>query len=185
MSAVPAIRLDLPGWTAGLDTAHAYVGDEAKLQLAIELSRRNVAERSGGPFGAAVFGPDDRVVSLGVNRVEACHCSAAHAEVMALGTAQQALGRYRLNLAGGPYTLATSSQPCAMCYGAMVWAGIDVLLVGARAGDVESLAKFDEGPLPADWIGELERRGIRVRRDIAREAACAVLRDYGGSGLVY
>jgi hypothetical protein len=66
-----------------------------------------------------------------------------------------------------------------------VWAGIDVLLVGARADDVQTLAGFDEGPLPADWVGELERRGIRVRRDIAREGACEVLRRYGESGLVY
>jgi len=42
-----------------------------------------------------------------------------------------------------------------------------------------SLTIFDEGPLPADWIGELERRGIAVRRDIRREEARAVLRRYG------
>jgi hypothetical protein len=36
--------------------------------------------------------------------------------------------------------------------------------------------------LPADWIGELERRGIAVTRDVQREAACAVLRAYGEAG---
>jgi tRNA(Arg) A34 adenosine deaminase TadA len=185
VSALDAIRLDLPAWTADIDRARRYARDEDKMALAIELSRRNVEAGSGGPFGAAVFDGEDRVVSVGVNRVEACRCSAAHAEVMALGGAQQASGRYRLNLDGGAYTLATSAQPCAMCYGALVWAGIDVLLIGARADDVQSLAGFDEGPLPADWTGELERRGIRVRRDIAREGACGVLRRYGESGLVY
>jgi hypothetical protein len=44
---------------------------------------------------------------------------------------------------------------------------------------VESLTAFDEGPLPADWIGELEKRGIAVRRDILREEARDVLRAYG------
>jgi tRNA(Arg) A34 adenosine deaminase TadA len=185
MSAIDAIRLDLPGWTGQVDRAREYASDEAKMALAIELSRRNVEAGTGGPFGAAVFDAAGRVVSVGVNRVEACRCSAAHAEVMALGGAQQASGRYRLNLDGGAWTLATSAQPCAMCYGALVWAGIDVLLVGARADDVQTLAGFDEGPLPADWVGELERRGIRVRRDIAREGACEVLRRYGESGLVY
>ena len=180
-----AIQLDLPAWAATVDVAGAYPTDEAKLAFAIALSRRNVDAGTGGPFGAAVFGPDDRVVGLGVNRVEACRCSVAHAEVMALGASQQALGRYRLNAGGGRFVLATSSQPCAMCYGAVIWAGIDLLLVGARSDDVQSLAHFDEGPLPADWIGELERRGIAVRRDLSREAACAVLRSYGGSGLVY
>lgn len=185
MSALDAIRLDLPAWTADIDRTRRYTGDEDKMALAIDLSRRNVEARTGGPFGAAVFDAAGRVVSVGVNRVEACRCSAAHAEVMALGAAQQASGRYRINLDGGAYTLATSAQPCAMCYGALIWAGIDVLLIGARADDVQALAGFDEGPLPADWPGELERRGIQVRRDIARDAACAVLRAYGESGLVY
>jgi tRNA(Arg) A34 adenosine deaminase TadA len=185
MSAIDAVRLDLPAWTADIDRARSYAADEEKMALAIELSRRNVEAGSGGPFGAAVFDAAGRVVSVGVNRVEACRCSAAHAEVMALGGAQQSSGRYRLNLEGGTWTLATSAQPCAMCYGALVWAGIDVLLIGARADDVQALAGFDEGPLPADWTGELERRGIRVRRDIARDGACEVLRRYGESGLVY
>ena len=72
-----------------------------------------------------------------------------------------------------------------MCYGASFWAGIDTLLIGARSEDVMSLTEFDEGPLPADWKGELENRGISVRRDIHREAACAVLRKFGEMGAFY
>lgn len=184
--AAPAIVLDLPGWIdSAFDPTAIFESDEARMSLAIELSRRNVEEHTGGPFGAVVFGPDQRVRGVGVNRVQACRCCIAHAEVMALGASQQRAGRYRLNLEDGPYTLATSAQPCAMCYGALVWAGIDVLLIGARSEDVEALAGFDEGPLPADWSGELEHRGIAVRRDLQRNDACAVLRAYGESGLVY
>ena len=104
---------------------------------------------------------------------------------MAFATSQQRTQRNRLNETGGPWTLATSSQPCAMCYGALFWAGIDELLIGARAEDVRDLAGFDEGPLPADWQGELHKRGISVQADLAREAACDVLRDYGNGGHVY
>ena len=50
------------------------------------------------------------------------------------------------------------------------------------AEDVEELTEFDEGPLPADGVGELERRGIAVVRDLHRDAARAVLRAYGESG---
>lgn len=185
MSMMVAIQLELPEWTREFHTDRAFPADADKMAVAIGLSQRNVEERTGGPFGAAVFGPDHRLLALGVNRVEACRCSAAHAEVMALGASQQASGRYRLNLDGGHYTLATSAQPCAMCYGALLWAGVDTVLIGARSDDVQALSGFDEGPLPADWVGELERRGIGVRRDLAREAACRVLRAYGGSGLVY
>jgi tRNA(Arg) A34 adenosine deaminase TadA len=113
-------------------------------------------------------------------------CSVAHAEMMAYMLAQQRLASFRLNAGNnGRYILATSAQPCCQCYGATVWAGIDELLIGARGEDVESLTTFDEGPLPADWIAQLERRGIAVRRDILREEARAVLAGYGQGGAHY
>lgn len=182
------VHLTLPAWVhEHVDADRAYPGDDAKVALAVELSRLNVEARSGGPFGAAVFGPDDRIVAVGVNRVLPQQCSLAHAETMAYMLAQQRTQRSRLNeledgTRVGPFTLATSAQPCCQCYGATFWAGIDRLLVGARSEDVESLTEFDEGPLPADWVGELQRRGIEVVRDLHREDASAVLRQYGELG---
>ena len=44
------------------------------------------------------------------------------------------------------------------------------------------LSEFDEGPLPADWIGELEKRGIRARRDVLREEARDVFALYAEHG---
>ena len=179
------VHLTLPAWVHdSVDTSRVYASDEDKVALAIELSRINVEENSGGPFGAAVFGPDDRLIAAGVNRVVPHSCSVAHAEMMAYMLAQQRTQRVRLNRDAddqpiGPITLATSSQPCCQCYGATVWAGVDRLLIGARSEDVEELTEFDEGPLPADWIGELERRGIAVTRDLCRDDARAVLRSYG------
>jgi tRNA(Arg) A34 adenosine deaminase TadA len=190
MTAVPAVvRLSLPAWT--LDVARPGTripGDADKVAFAIELSRRNIEAGTGGPFGAAVFGPDDALVAVGVNRVLPESCSVAHAETMAFMLAQQATGRSRLNrddASGahlGEFVLATSAQPCCQCYGACFWAGIDRLLVGARSEDVMALTEFDEGPLPDDWTGELERRGIALARDLHRDDARAVLRAYGAAG---
>ncbi|OHE85233.1 MAG: tRNA-specific adenosine deaminase [Lysobacterales bacterium RIFOXYD1_FULL_69_11] len=182
------VHLTLPAWVhEHVDADRTYSGDVAKVALAVELSRLNIESRSGGPFGAAVFGPDDRIVAVGVNRVLPQQCSLAHAETMAYMLAQQRTQRSRLNeledgTRVGPFTLATSAQPCCQCYGATFWAGVDRLLIGARSEDVESLTEFDEGPLPADWVGELERRGIEVVRDIHRDDARAVLKQYGELG---
>ena len=177
------VHLTLPAWVhEHVDATRAYPGDADKVALAIELSRLNIEAQSGGPFGAVVFDGQDRIVSAGVNRVMPHTCSVAHAETMAYMLAQQRLQTPRLNERIGPVTLATSSQPCCMCYGATVWAGIDRLLIGARAEDVMELTEFDEGPLPADWIGELERRGIAVTRDVLRQDAREVLRAYGPGG---
>ncbi|MBW3551071.1 MAG: nucleoside deaminase [Proteobacteria bacterium] len=182
------IHLTLPAWVHdAVDTARTYPGDEAKVALAIDLSRRNIEAHSGGPFGAVVFGAGDRIIAIGVNRVRPQACSLAHAEAMAYMLAQQRTQRPRLNRTDddkpcGPITLASSAQPCCQCYGATMWAGIDRLLIGARSEDVEALTEFDEGPLPADWIGELEKRGITVVRDLHREQARAVLARYGELG---
>ena len=177
------IHLTLPAWTHDLlDPAATYASDEDKVALAIDLSRRNVDANSGGPFGAVVFGPDHRVIALGVNRVMPHTCSLAHAETMAYMLAQQRLQTPRLNDVLSPVVLATSSQPCCMCYGATFWAGIDELLIGATASDVMELTEFDEGPLPADWRGELVQRGIAVREHVLREAARDVLRYYAEHG---
>jgi tRNA(Arg) A34 adenosine deaminase TadA len=190
MNTLPSlVKLSLPDWVfREVDAAQVYADDEAKVGLAIRLALRNIEEKSGGPFGAAVFTAEGTLVAAGVNRVVPHNCSVAHAEMMAYMLAQSATGRCRLNdpalgAAAGRFVLATSAQPCCQCYGATVWAGIDELLIGARAEDVEELTEFDEGPLPADWIGELARRGIAVRRDILRERARGVFlrfREIGG-----
>lgn len=180
---MPPLQLDLPDWLDDeIDPTLVHADDEAKVAFAIRLARRNIEEASGGPFGAAVFDAQGRVVAAGVNRVIPSGSSIAHAEIMAFLAAQARLGRHRLNEGGGRYVLATSAQPCCQCYGASVWAGIDALLIGARAEDVMELSEFDEGPLPADWIGELARRGIAVRRDILRSDARDVFALYAARG---
>lgn len=180
-----SLHLDLPPWLrSAVDTHRVYADDEARVALAIELALTNVEKGTGGPFGAAVFTGEGRLVSVGVNRVIPNTCSVAHAEMMAYMLAQTRLQRFRLNEGGEKFALATSAQPCCQCYGATVWAGIDELLIGARSDDVEELTEFDEGPLPADWVGELAKRGVAVRRDILRQQAREVFvryRELGGT----
>ena len=66
----------------------------------------------------------------------------------------------------------------------LTWAGGDVQVEhrGARGEDVMALSEFDEGPLPTNWIGELEKRGIAVRRDILRDEAREVFKRYAQTG---
>jgi tRNA(Arg) A34 adenosine deaminase TadA len=177
------IRIALPAWIDDeIDPARVYTDDHARVGLAIQLALRNIEEQTGGPFGAAIFDGEGRVVAAGVNVVLAQHCSAAHAEIVAFAAAQARMQRARLNEDGRRYVLATSAQPCAMCYGASFWAGIDEILIGARSSDVTELSGFDEGPLPSDWIGEFAKRGIAVCCDIRREEARTVFKRYAELG---
>ncbi|HJU07126.1 MAG TPA: nucleoside deaminase [Rhodanobacteraceae bacterium] len=178
-----AIELALPAWLADMArTDQVFSDDDARIAFAIELAHANVEHGGGGPFGAAIFDAEGKLNSVGVNQVIAQRCSLAHAEILALGLAQRRLQRFRLNESGERYTLATSAQPCCQCFGALIWAGIDALLIGARGEDVEALTEFDEGPLPSDWIAQLQQRGVRVARDLRRDEAREVLAEYTRRG---
>ncbi len=182
---VPSLRL--PRWVAGFVAtglgARCLRSQRSRMDFAIALARENVRRGSGGPFGAAVFERDTgRLVAVGVNAVVTSGLSIAHAEMLALTLAQHARGRFDLAHPQLPaHELVTSSEPCAMCFGATPWAGVRRLVCGARASDAEAIG-FDEGPKPRAWVRALERRGITVVRDVRRAEAVAVLRDYAGTG---
>jgi len=180
--------LRLPAWLRDLIEREGRRLDsvENRMRFAIELARENVERRTGGPFGAAVFEAESgRLVSAGVNLVEASHCSIAHAEMIAIAMGQQTLGRYDLGADGRTYELATSAEPCAMCLGAIPWSGLQRVVCGAHGEDAGAIG-FDEGAKPDDWVGALRRRGIEVVRDVLRQEARAVLQQYAASGgLIY
>lgn len=183
------IHIELPPWVAELlaDWPQVYGSDEAAMGLAIALARENVRRGSGGPFGALILeSVSGRVLTVGVNQVLASHCSLAHAELIAIGIAQQTLGGPDLGqLVPGGCTLVSSAEPCAMCLGAIPWAGINRLVCGARDEDVRAIG-FDEGDKPKNWARALDRRGIAVIRDCLRREAAAVLRDYpDAGGIIY
>jgi len=182
------IVLRLPQWLGTLVAQGdlTLASTESRMRFAIELARQNVERRTGGPFGAAVFeAASGQVVGVGVNLVEASSCSMAHAEMIAIALAQQAVGRYDLSAADDVYELATSTEPCAMCLGAIPWSGLRRVICGAHGEDAAAIG-FDEGAKPADWVGELRRRGIEVIRDVLRDEAQAVLQQYAkAGGLIY
>jgi tRNA(Arg) A34 adenosine deaminase TadA len=176
------LRLRLPDWTAGLLRAAAgpWSSPEAQMDLVLALAAENIRRRTGGPFAAAVFGADGRLVAVGVNRVEPERAAVAHAEIMAIALAGQALDHFDLGRQG-PTTLTTSTEPCAMCHGAIPWSGVTRLVCGAADVDARRIG-FDEGHKPVDWVEGLARRGIEVVRHVRRDEAAALLEEYARSG---
>jgi tRNA(Arg) A34 adenosine deaminase TadA len=178
----PALTIEFPDWLREFPVpVDARTGPiEDRMQLAVDLARRNVREGTGGPFGAAVFDPDGRLVSYAVNLVTFSGLSAAHAEVLALSLAHRETGLLDLG-AKERYQLVTTAAPCWMCLGAIHWSGITDLVCGARDEDVRSIG-FDEGHKPDEWAGMLRQRGIRVMEDVCRAAAVEILRQYADQG---
>lgn len=178
-SEVPAaLTIDVPSW-AWRRRGQVFESVEQRMAVAIELAEENVAE-GGGPFGAAVFTVDGTFVAPGVNRVVPSAVAVAHAEIIAIGLAGQVVGTWDI-AARGRFELFTSTEPCAMCLGAVPWSGVEHLACGARDSDARSVG-FDEGIKPANWAADLADAGIRVSRDIHRARAAAVLQSYASAG---
>lgn len=175
-----SIHIALPDWLSGFAARDSVIESvEDRMALVIEASRANILAGTGGPFGAAVFEVGTgRLVSLGVNLVSHANLSVLHAEVVAVTLAQLALRTSDLGGADLPrHELVASTEPCAMCYGALLWSGITRLVCGARGEDARGIG-FDEGPTETDWGAALAQRGIEVVRDMRRDAAAAVLAEY-------
>ena len=102
------------------------------------LAAREAGLRGDVPVGAVVLGPDGSPIAMGSNERELTGDPTAHAEVVAIRRAAEALGQWRLT----GCTLVVTLEPCTMCAGAIVTARIDHLVFGAfddKAGAVTSL----------------------------------------------
>jgi tRNA(adenine34) deaminase len=95
------------------------------MRVALEQARE--AGRAGDqPYGAVIVTGQGTVTER--NRVESTPDPTAHSEVMAVRTAARQWGLPAL--AGA--TLITSFEPCAMCCGAILEAGVTRVVIGAR-----------------------------------------------------
>src|SRR3546814_11056075 len=92
-----SIRIEAPGWLD--DVADPSLGpdapDEKRMAWLLDVLDRQVDEKTGGPFAAAVFsGLTGEVLGVGVNRVEPTSTCLAHAAVLALALAGPAGGPF-------------------------------------------------------------------------------------------
>ena len=137
---------------------------------ALELARD--AERAGEvPVGAVVV-KDGAIVGAAHNAPRALADPTAHAEILALRRAAEALGNERLD----GCELWVTLEPCAMCAGAIVHARIARLYYGAadpKGGAVEHGARVFEQP---QCLHRPE-----VYPGIGEEPAAALLRAFFGA----
>lgn len=134
------------------------------LARAIELSIAGVEQNLGGPFGAVIT-RDGKVVATGQNRVTSSGDPTAHAEIVAIRAACEALGDY--SLAG--CEIFSSCEPCPMCLAAIHWARLERLTFAAGRDDA-ARAGFDDELLYRELVLPIERRStptVQVGREEA------------------
>lgn len=172
-------ELELPAWVAPwlAERPDVFASDEDRVGLVVELARHHVECRTGGPFAAAIFERSSgRLIAAAVNLVVPSSACIAHAEMVAFALAGQRLGSFDLG-ATSPTALVASTEPCAMCLGAIPWSGVSQVVYSACDEDARAIG-FDEGHKPPDVIAHLAARGIDVVRGVERAAGRAVLNRY-------
>lgn len=140
------------------------------MEVALEEARK--AEAHGDvPIGAAIFRDGELLAKAG-NERELRRDPTAHAEVLAIRAASEALGGWRLP----GTTLYVTLEPCAMCAGAIVLARIPTVVIGTpdpKAGAAGSV------------LDVLREPALNHRPEVitgVREAECAtLLRDFFAS----
>jgi tRNA(adenine34) deaminase len=118
-------------------------GDEDLMRLALQQARACL-EWGDVPIGAVVARGDEVLGTAG-NERERRSDPTAHAEILALREAANAVSSWRLD----GCTLVVTLEPCAMCAGASVLARIDRVVFGAadpKAGFAGSLVNLVQDP---------------------------------------
>lgn len=91
----------------------------APMRLAIEASREAL-EQGDGPYGATLVSAEGQVLHTARNTRRSSSDCTAHAEMVLVREAETRLGIDALQGS----TVYASGEPCAMCSGALFWAGV-------------------------------------------------------------
>ena len=140
--------------------------------MAAALAQAQAAARAGEvPVGAVVV-KDGRIVASAHNAPRMLHDPTAHAELLAIRRAAEALGDERLD----GCELWVTLEPCAMCAGAIAHARIARLYYGAsdpKGGAVEQGARVFDQPQclhrPEIYAGMGEEEAVEILRVFFRQ----------------
>ena len=136
-----------------------FANDGQFMEQALRLAEK-AAELGEIPVGAVVVTADGETVGEGYNQRETLISPTAHAELLAIEAAAKKLGRRRLS----DCTIYVTLEPCPMCAGAIMNAGLARLVYGAfdeKNGACASVAAlFDE---PFTHIPRVRSRVLEKR----------------------
>ena len=143
------------------------------MRRALGLARL-ARDHGNHPFGALLTDAAGQVLLEAENTVVTGSDCTGHAELNLVRRASPSLGRDALAAA----TLYTSTEPCAMCAGAIYWAGVSRVVFGLRESELPALTGTDpRNPtltLPCREVFGRGQRPIEVIGPVLEDEARAV-----------
>lgn len=137
------------------------------MREAIRIAMENAVSGRGGPFGCVVV-KDGRIIATGANQVTATNDPTAHAEVVAIRRACQALGSFQLD----GCEVYCSCEPCPMCLGALYWARPKAVYFAATKEDAATIG-FDDHFIYAELERPITARERPMQQLMRAEALAA------------
>ena len=137
------------------------------MSVALEEARR-AAEIGEIPVGAIVVNKDGEIIARAHNLREKTKSAMAHAEVLAIGSACEKIGDWRLL----GCTLYVTLEPCPMCAGALLNSRIERVVFGAydaAAGCLGSVINFNSYPF---------NHAFTVSGGVCEDEAVAILKGF-------
>lgn len=129
------------------------------MKEAIKEAYSGINNGHGGPFGSVIV-RDGKIIGRGHNEVVKNNDPTCHGEMMAIRDACAADGSFSLK----GCEIYTTSEPCPMCLGAILWAGIEKVYYGCNILDAEDIGFADsdfykvlKGEKRDNFITELDR----------------------------
>ncbi len=159
--------------------------DERDIEIIsyLQYELENTVDDGLGPFMAAIYDRNYKLIAKAKNTVVKDKCSVHHAEINAIIKAEKYLKTY--NLANYDLGIYITSEPCMMCLGAIMWSGIRRIYFSTSSENVQKITGFDEGYKP-NWITEFKRRGFEVHPYILPTSGIRALEKYKNiGGIVY
>jgi tRNA(Arg) A34 adenosine deaminase TadA len=156
-----------------LSASTAPERDQLFLRRSFEVARRAMSH-GNHPFGAVLVDGDGRVLIEAENGYMPSHDGTAHAERLLATEACTTYGAEILKAS----TLYSSAEPCAMCAGAMYWAGIGRLVYGLSEHRLRAITgDHPENPtlnLPCRQVFETGQRPVEVVGPLLEDEAAAL-----------
>ncbi len=146
---------------------------EGFLRRAFDVARR-AREHGNHPFGAILVGPSGEVMIEAENGFMPDRDMTGHAERL---LATQASKQFGAKILAG-CTLYTSAEPCAMCAGAIYWAGIGRVVFGMTEHQLKTITgDHPENPtldLPCRTVFAAGQRTVEVIGPLLEDEAAAI-----------
>jgi tRNA(Arg) A34 adenosine deaminase TadA len=138
--------------------------DNKFMRRAIALSEEGMNRNVGGPFGCVIV-KDGKIIAEGNNCVTSTNDPTAHAEVVAIRKACEALSSFQLD----GCVVYTSCEPCPMCLGAIYWARPSKVFYACQQEDAAEI-DFDDQFIYDEIDTKITERKIPFQQIMREEA---------------